>query len=65
MSTQNHKTQRNILHWLQAKATAENEMEFMKIINLEKENNNSAFLYLLDYDLTAKVSLWEGKNDTR
>lgn len=31
-------------------------MEFMKIINQEKENKNSAFLCLLDYDLMAKAS---------
>lgn len=40
-------------------------MEFMKIINLEKENNNFVFLYLLDYDFTVKVFFWEGKNDIR
>lgn len=57
--------QRNILYWLWAKATAENDMEFMKIINQERENKNSAFLCLLDYDLMAKVSLSKGKNDTR
>lgn len=65
MTAQNQKMQKNILYWLWAKATAENEMEFMKIINQEKKNKNSAFLCLLNFDLMAKAYLSQDKNDTR
>lgn len=65
MTAQNQEMQKNILYYLWAKATAENVMEFMKIINQEKKNKNSAFLCLLNFDLMAKAYLSQDKNYTR
>lgn len=49
MTAQNQEMQKNILYYLWAKATAENVMEFMKIINQEKKNKNSDFPMLTEF----------------